>query len=228
MTIANKVCFAFPLVFFAVTAPVHAVALVTYNLNGNVGNEVTEAPSANAPNITGVAISRGTGLTANNAANSFNSQGFDTATVTDFVQLGFTVSPGFTVNLTNLQIATQSSGTGPGTIGLFSSVDSFTTALATISQAPGNNTISSSYGLSGLTGLTGTINFRFLEIGNTQADGVGATANNGSFRLLNNTAANAIIIDGVVTPVPFEFSPAGAALGLTAVFVGKRFIKKAK
>lgn len=219
MATGNKLTlFAFSLPFALLAAtPAHAVALVTYNLAGAPGNQASQAPSAAAANITGLDITRGTGLNASNALNTFSSTGFENTTsgssTNEFVQLGFTVAPGFLVNLTDLQIATRSSNSGSGTIGLFSSVDSFANPIVTITQ-PGDTVVQSTLNLAALTNLTGTVTFRFFELGNTQADGVGATAAGGTFRLSNNNSASAIIFNGDVQPFPFEFSP---VFGLMAV-----------
>jgi hypothetical protein len=223
-----KISLLFGLPIFLIASPAGAVSIVTYNLTGAAGNQGTQAPSATEPNITGVPISRGPSVAPAAGGNSFNSNGWDSTSADDYLQLGFTVAPGFTVNLNNLSIGTQSSGTGPGTIGLFSSVDNFATALTSISQASGGNLVSSVYSLNTLTNLTGTINFRFLEIGNTSANGVGTTAAGGTFRLANNTSTSNIVFDGTVQAVPFEFSPLIGVAGLGAVFVTKKKLKKAK
>ena len=191
--------------------PASAINIVTYNLTGATGSQSNQAPTSTASNITGLDITRGTGLNASAATNSFSSSGFEGTAAApssnEYVQFGFTVDAGYTVSLNSLAIGTRSSNTGPGTIGLFSSVDGFASPLRSITQ-PSLTNVFTTIDLSNLAGLTGTIGFRFYEIGNT-APNTSATTSAGTFRLINFDS-NGIVLDGQVTPVvavPFEFSP---------------------
>jgi hypothetical protein len=130
----------------------------------------------------GNAIVRGAGLGPLAAADSFNSNNWDDE-VDEFIEFGFTVLPGFTVDLTNLIIGTRSSATGPGTIGLFTSLDGFAAAVHTIVQ-PSESFISSTLDLTSLPTLgPGTFSVRLIEIGDTAANGSGPTQGVGTFRL---------------------------------------------
>lgn len=208
-----------------------AVIISGWDLTGDPGNQATEPASEQAGNITGSALTRGSGLGAAIGGSSFNSNGWDQvggAAANDFISFGFTVAPGFSVDLDNLQIGTQSSGTGPGTLRLFSSVDGFTTPLTTFNQSPGGNRVDSTIDLSSLTGLTGTIEFRLIEFGNTQADGVGTTAAAGTFRISEFNGSQNVVFNGtVVTPIPFETDAAawGAVIAL-GLFGGLRVRKQ--
>jgi hypothetical protein len=198
---------------FASASPASAINIVRYDLAGAAGNQLSQAPASTASNITGLNITRGAGLTRTAATDSFNSAGFEGTAAApssnEYVEFGFTVDAGYTVNLNNLKIGTRSSNTGPGTIGLFSSVDGFGSALISITLQSGATTnLLTTIDLSNLVNLTGTIGFRFYEIGNTAANG-GVTGATGTFRLANFDS-NGIVLDGQVTPVvavPFEFSP---------------------
>jgi hypothetical protein len=196
---------------FASASPASAINIVRYDLAGAAGNQLSQSPTSTASNITGLNITRGAGLATSTAVNSFSSSGFEGAAVApssnEYVEFGFTVDAGYTVSLNNLKVGTRSSNTGPGTIGLFSSVDGFASPLRSITQ-PSTTNVFTTIDLSNLAGLTGTIGFRFYEIGNT-APNASATTSAGTFRLINFDS-NGIVLDGQVTPVvavPFEFSP---------------------
>ena len=227
----QSLLFSLPLALFTAT-PASAINIVTYNLLGATGSQATQASASSATNITSLDITRSVELNANGGLGSFASNGFEgtvaAPTSNEYVQLGFTVNPGFTVSLNNLKIGTRSSATGPGTMRLFYSLDDFVSATSvgsTITQPSTLATVLSTIDLSSLTGLTNTVTFRFYEDGNTQADTIGATDINGTFRL-SNFDTNGIVFDGTVaTAVPFEFAP---EFGLVAVgaWVSRKWIVK--
>src|SRR5262245_11416921 len=85
--------------------------IVSWDLTGKAGNEVSDAATSAALHITGLSITRGAGLAASAAGNAFSSTGWDTTTADDYISLGFTVDAGFAVDLTDFIFATQSSAT---------------------------------------------------------------------------------------------------------------------
>jgi hypothetical protein len=182
-----------------------AAIITSYNLTGAAGSQATQAPASAAANITGLTMTRGTGVAAAAAANTFSSNSWDgtagsPAADTEFLSFGFTVGAGFKVDLTNLIISTQASATGPASIGLYYSVDSFASPITTFSQAPGGNAVNSTVNLAALTGLTGSIEFRLIQIGNTAANG-GTISGAGTFRIQEN-GANDVQFNGSVLAVP--------------------------
>ncbi len=67
---------------------------LTFDFAGATGNEATFASNFNAPGVAASTISRGPGISPQNNANRFNSDGFTTAVtidLTDFVE--FTITP---------------------------------------------------------------------------------------------------------------------------------------
>jgi len=122
----------------------------------------------------------------------------------DYIQFGFNVANGTTVNLNSLSIATQSSGTGPGTLGLYTSLDGFTNSLFTFLQQPGGNPVDSVIDLSSLGPITGPFSVRIIQIGNNAANG-GTTGNAGTFRVadyFNNGTFFDIQFEGTTATVP--------------------------
>jgi hypothetical protein len=135
-------------------------------------------------NVTANDMVRGGGLMPNAGDNSLNSRGWASTSPDDYVEFGFNVASGFFVSLDELIIATRSSNTGPGTMGIFTSLDGFASPIATLIQ-PGDDFLDSVIDLSALGPILGSFSVRLLEIGNTQADGVGTTADGGTFRVVD-------------------------------------------
>jgi hypothetical protein len=204
-------CFAFLL---TIGSSAWADIITGYNLSGQPGNQTSNTPSIEAANVDGLLLTRGPGLTPTAAGNSFSASAWDAG---DYFSFGFTVDTGYFVELTNLEIGTRSSGTGPGTMGLFSSVDSFATAITTISQSPGSNFVNSVIDLTSLGQLSGNVEFRLAMIGTTSAGG-GAVGSGGTFRVTNYFAGGdqgSFRFNGSVSAVP-EPTAAGL-LALTGI-----------
>lgn len=169
------------------------------------GTEDYVAGSA-ADHITALDLTRGSTLAANAASNNFGATGWSGSDAGDYFQFGFTVDAGYSVTLDELYMATRSSATGPGTIGIFTSLDNYANPVASISQ-PSATYVNGIYDLSSLGAITGTFYIRLYEIGNTAPNG-GTTAGTGTFRVgdyYDGSFAN-IVLTGetspLVAPVP--------------------------
>lgn len=208
------------IVFAAAGAAASAQTVAQWDLLGAAGSQAFTTGSAVA-NVTALNLTRGAGLGANAGGNSLNSNGWNGQT-TDYVSLGFSVAAGWQVSLSSLYIGSQASATGPGTLGLFSSVDNFTSSLFTFNQAPGANPINNVVNLSSLTNLTGNVEFRIYQVGTASANG-GATGASGTFRVtgyfVGGTFDRNLQFTGSVTQVP---TPAAAALFGVAGIAGLR------
>jgi hypothetical protein len=166
----------------AVSLPAQAVTITEWDLTGTPGSQASTAAFGAAANVTGSALTRGAGLSGNAGANSINASGWS-GQATDYFEFGFTVASGYTVDLSELFIGTRSSATGPGTVGLFYSGNGFSTALTTFNQAPGANFVNTLFNFSGLTGLTGSVNFRVMQVGTAAANGGATNTTSGTFRI---------------------------------------------
>jgi len=170
-------------------------------------------------------MSRGPGLSPSAAGNSFSATGWDTTTADDYFEFGFDVAPGYIASLDDLIIGTRSSGTGPGTIGVFTSLDGFSTSLASIAQV-GTAFSNSVIDLSALGGITGSFRVRLMELGNTNANGTGATGSGGTFRVADYLDQSGAFIDtqftGSVALVPEPSSVVLVGLGLVGLMVARR------
>ncbi len=224
----NKTILSAALLAMSLSAHAGAATIVDWDLSGAPGNQAVTAASSVAANIAGMDMSRGAGLGASAAGNSFSASGWS-GQASDYFSFGFTVDSGYSVDLSNLTIATRSSNTGPGSVGLYSSLDGFTTALYTFSQAPGSNYVNSIVDLSVLQDLTGSVEFRLAQIGSAAANG-GATGGAGTFRISeyndNGNYLNVAFAGDVnavaAVPEPETYAMMLAGLGLVGFMINRR------
>lgn len=201
------------------TTAASAEVVTSYALFGTPGNQAFQAPGTVAANVAGLNLTRGPGLTATAANNSFSSSGWSTDASQDYYSFGFTVDAGFSVVLDNLWIGTRSSGTGPGFMGLFVSTDGFASSLFTFVQV-GTAFTNSIVDLSGLGALTGTVEFRLAMLNDVSANG-GTVAGTGTFRVgdhFDGTNFSEMRFEGTVIPAPGAL----ALLGLGGLVAGRR------
>jgi hypothetical protein len=177
-----------------------AATIAQWDLLGEPGNQVSTEGSAPL-NVVALDLTRGGGVTASAAANSFSASGWQTSPAAnpagdeDFFSLGFTVADGFEVDLEALYIGHRSSNTGPGTMGLFYSGNGFASPLASFT-------------------LSGGV-FR------NDAVPPGSTATGGTYRVTAYFEGGAfnrnLQFTGEVTRSATVDAPAGAALSLLAL-----------
>ena len=207
----------------------HGELIAGWNLALCPDGAQTYAATAAAGGVTGMTLTRGAGLgVAFATQGNFNAWGWNQQ-ATDYLSFGFTVANGSSVNLSSLQIGTRSEGAAPGVLALRSSVDGFGSDLFTFNQAatdggewgPGAGFIFSVIDLSALTNLTGTVEFRIYQVGNTAANG-GTPDPNRHFRLTNYFLGGAdqgdMSFSGTVIPAPGAL----ALLGLGGLVGGRR------
>ena len=188
-----------------------ADVLVGYDTSAITGSVASVTPSTVAGHLTGLNLTRGAGLNANGQAGYFSSTGWDSTDASDYMSFGLTVDSGYTVSLSQLAITMRSANSGPGTIGVYYSGDGFTTPLQSFAQ-DGLDDLDT-IDLSSLGALTGTVEFRLLEIGNTRTTGTGATTSSGTFRITGP------VISGSVSALP---APGAAGLLGAAMLAGAR------
>ena len=200
-----------------------------WDLLGEPGNQVSTEGSAPL-NVVALDLLRGPGVTASAAANGFSANGWQTSPAAnpaddeDYFSLGFTVADGFEVDLEALYIGHRASNTGPGTMGLFYSGNGFATPLTSFTLIDGSTFSNDIVDLSALAPVTGTVEFRLIEIGNDDNVPPGSTAGTGTYRVtayFENGAFNRNLqFTGEVTRSATVDAPAGAALSLLALLGG--------
>lgn len=157
--------------------------IVAYGLLGQPGNQATFAPTTTATGVSGLAMTRGSGLNASNANNTFTSTGWNSLDPTiDYVQFGFNVNSGYVANVDQFFIATRTSGTGPGSVNINISVDggAFTT-VKTLAQTT-DTYVNTLLNLN-LT-VTSSLVIRFVvNTANPVAANGGAIGSGGTFRI---------------------------------------------
>jgi hypothetical protein len=196
----------------------HAALVAQWDLSGQLGSQVTTTALVLASGITGGLMARGAGLGTSAAGNSFSSAGWNSQN-TDYLSLSLTVAAGSSLDLQTLSFGTRSSGTGPGSIGLFYSGDNFTTAITTIAQ-PGTSNLYSAINLTALADVTGALEFRFYQIGTTAAVGGGTTSPLGTFRVtdyFNGATDENLSLTGTVSTASAVPLPAAAWLMLAGL-----------
>ncbi len=92
--------------------------LATWNLNGQAGNQASNAATASNAAIVGASLTRGPGLTATAAANSINSSGFSVSssfanTGGNYYEITFSVAPQTYVTLNSIYTNLSRSSSGP-------------------------------------------------------------------------------------------------------------------
>ncbi len=157
------------------------ITLTEWVLFGETGDQVSTAATNNAAGVTGDLMARGAGITPTAAGNSISASGWNDLAADDYFTFGFTVDSGSSVDLDELWIATRSSNTGPGFLGLRYSGDGFASDIASIVNT-GTFFTNSVIDLSTLTGLTGTVEFRIYAQNNVSANG-GTIGSSGTLRI---------------------------------------------
>lgn len=206
--------------------------LATWNLNGQPGNQASNAATASNAAIVGASLTRGAGITAQSGSNSMNASNFSLSTTfsntgTNYYQISFDVAPQTYVTLNSIYTNLQRSSSGATQARWQYSTNGGTTWNDTWSSAldnfVGNMTVSATSSTAGFTrnfypvvansgaspvvsSANGTILLRLF--------GWNATATTGTLRLNSpnaTTTGDAIRINGTaaanqaptINPNPF-------------------------
>lgn len=169
---------------FLLACSAQAATIAGWDMYGLTGTEGSVS-GYGSDYVTASDMIRGAGLTGSSGSNSLSSRGWSNSDAGDYFEFGFSVAEGYGITLGDLWIGTRSSNTGPGTIGIYTSLDGFSQAVGTIIQE-GSAYSNSVIDLSSLGMVTGDFTLRLYEIGDTQADGSGATSGSGTFRITDH------------------------------------------
>lgn len=114
--------------------------ILTFDFNGLIGNEVSATSNSNDVNLTTSTITRGSGLTSTGTnADRFNAKSFtttnsvsDAISNNDYFEFSITPNSGFVFSITSIDFNFERSSTGPKAFTIRSSVDSYTSDLASV------------------------------------------------------------------------------------------------
>lgn len=177
--------------------------LITWNTFGNAGTETSETSASNSVYLTSSDLILGSGLPGASNANRFGSNNwFDTgntgagSTLAEAIAgnnyIQFTVTPlsGSAFTPTSFVFNWERSGTGPGSVTLRSSADSYSSDLGSLTGLSASLTTGNSITITGLTNLTTATTFRLYGYGATATSGTGGfdTSSNAVNVQLNGTA----------------------------------------
>lgn len=205
-----------------------AETLVTYLTFGQPGDQETTPGVAQVAGLTAIDMVRGAGLSPNMGNNSFNSAGW-TGEETDFIEFGFSVDTGLFTTLDSLFIGSRSSNTGPGTIGVFTSLDGFANEVFSIQQS-GTSFTNSIIDFSGLGPIVGDFTVRLIQIGTTSAGG-GTTGEFGTFRVgdfFSDGEFTTLQFTGTVGVIPEPSSIVLMGLGVAGLVGVARLRRRAR
>lgn len=160
--------------------------LASWDFNGRIGNEVT-VNAIVATDIANGVVSRGSGIDPANNADRFNAINFtqpnlaEAITNNDYFQFTITPSIGKQITINKIFLNYERSSTGPSEGALRSSVDGYSTNLATFSSLSENND-SRSVDLLGseIANQTSIVTFRLYLYGNTNIPGSGGFEGTGN------------------------------------------------
>jgi len=228
-TLSTFVCSAIAAALLTCVSSASTIAL--WQLAGQPGNQLTTMGVGSA-NVSALDMTRGSGLGVNTGSGSFNSNGWDGVDANDYISFGFTVDAGYEVKLASILLGTRSSNTGPGTLGLYSSIDNFANPIQQFQQT-GDAYNDRNLDITALGLVSGSVEFRIFEIGDTQADGSGDTSSAGTFRLTDYSppgiASTAVSVTGELTQISNRVPEGGASfmmlgLALCAIAATRQLI----
>jgi hypothetical protein len=185
--------------------------VVTFSFTGAAGDEATFAPDAQPANGTVSSISRGSGLTPVATADVFNSSGFSTTTrdTSDYYSVSIEPELGYTMSLTRIELDERRSGTGIRDWSIYSSIDGFTSALASF-NVPDNTSTRLNQGVNlnaiSFSNLASPVEFRIYGF---TSEAIGGTWRVDNLQLFGSFDA---------TPVPEPSTYAGFAGALLLGF----------
>lgn len=171
--------------------------------------------------VTGLPLTRGAGISSASGGN-FNSNGFSASTLADailsdeYLSFGATADAGFALDFSTIEVELDRSGTGPDTVYLLSSADSFTSPIS--SEAIRDPGAVLTFDLSSLDTAEGTTEFRFYYSGASSASGTSDIEDDilGGLSGATGLRLSGLVVAAVPEPTAALFgSLLAGALGLT-------------
>lgn len=177
----KRIYFFLTLLFFFHTAQSQ---LLRWNTFGNTGLETTEPSVFNSPNITSSNLTMGAGITPAANTNRFGgSNWFDAGNTNpstlpeaiagnNYIEFIVAPNPGVTFTATSLSFWWGSSGSGPGSLALRSSIDGFASNIGIVTGIA-TGTFTYFTNITGLTNINTATTFRLYGYEATATGGTG-------------------------------------------------------
>ncbi len=183
--------------------PVQAqIDLITFDFAGLVGNELTDNSDAEAAGIAQSTISRGSGVTATNNADRFNSDDWTanpSIDLNDYLEFDISPQVGSTVSVTEIEIQHQRSGNGPRDFVVRISTDGFLsfTEIGGFTSPGTGVTVSTvnTVGVAELQAFTTPVDVRIYGFDATSGAGTWGPGDGGGNDLIVRGAVGCLITD---------------------------------
>ena len=206
----------------------NAATLVEWNTAGNAGTETSEPSVFNIVGLQSSTLTLGPGVTAASNGNRFGGSGwFDAgntnpSTLAEAISgnsyIEFTITPtnGYSFSVTSFSFIWDFSSTGPKSVALFSSIDSYSTSLGSVVDMTTSTSTVRAISISGITNQVTAVTFRLYGYSATAAAGTGGFDTTSA-----NTTPN-VSLSGSVALVPEPSSLALLGIGGAFVLYRKR------
>jgi hypothetical protein len=183
--------------------------LLQWNTFGNAGTETAQSSVFNDINIAASSLSFGVGVAAAANGNRFGGNGwFDTGDTNpttlvesiagnDYIEFVITPNVGATFTLTSFVFSWEHSATGPGSLTLRSSADSFASDIGSVTGLAASLTAGNVITVSGFADYASAVTFRLY--------GYGATSGVGTGGFDTTSSVVNVQVNGTAVPEPRTF-----------------------
>ncbi len=204
----------------------NAQILLQWNTFGNLGTETSEPSVFNNTNISATNLTLGGGVTPAANGNRFGgSAWWDTGDATnstlanaiagnDYIQFIVTPNAGASFSLTSFVFSWDRSNTGPTSVTLRSSIDSFASDIGSVTGLSASITTGNTISITGITNRNVATTFRLYGYGGT------ATGGTGGFDTSTNVVN--VQLNGTAIPEPTTVALIGLGTGFVLMRIRRR------
>jgi hypothetical protein len=159
--------------------------ILQWNTYGNAGTETSEPSVYNATGISSANLTHGSGVTATASSHRFGGNNWwktgntnpstlaEAITANSYIEFTVTPTLGYSFTPTSFVFGWDRSSTGPASVALRSSADSYGANIGTVTGMAASQTNGNTINISTLTGLTSATTFRLYGYSATATAGTG-------------------------------------------------------